>query len=228
MAGRRLPVAIGVIAAGALDIDCVRSILTVITGRTVRGTIMHRSGPYLDDARNEVCRRFLAEGDFAGFSHLLMVDSDIEFSPADVEALYDARRPVLSGVYHNVWGSMLLPVVHDWVELEDGRKALAPIMGWPDGWPAWPAPAPDGLDPIAKVTSVGAGFLMVERRVLVELGEIHGEPCPYFAEEIRADAHLGEDITFCLRAAEAGYPPEVHRGVQVGHHKAMRLGGKVD
>jgi GT2 family glycosyltransferase len=35
---------------------------------------------------------------------------------------------------------------------------------------------------------------------------------------------MGEDLTFCLRAAAAGYPIHVHTGVQVGHMKSTTLG----
>jgi hypothetical protein len=35
---------------------------------------------------------------------------------------------------------------------------------------------------------------------------------------------MGEDMTFCLRAAAAGIPVHVHTGVQVGHMKPQMLG----
>jgi hypothetical protein len=107
-----------------------------------------------------------------------------------------------------------------------GRKGLTPIVSWPDGWPMWPREGPDSLDPLTKVTAVGGGFLMIHRSVLTSLREIHGEPLPYFDEPILDGIHLGEDIGFCIRCADAGFDVWVHRGVQVGHYKHMRLGGR--
>lgn len=226
MARRQLPVAIGVISSGAVDLDTVASIVTVLHEHTVRWVTLFRSGPYLDDARNAVVRTFMTDRQFRSCTHLLMVDSDIEFTPTDIEKLYDAQKPVVSGTYHHVHGSLMLPVVYDWAEDDEGHKGLAPVLSWPDGWPMWPRTSPD-LDPVTEVTAAGAGFLMVERSVYRALGELHPEPLPFFAEEVRHDAHLGEDLCFCLRAQDAGFPTWVHRGVQVGHRKTMRLGGLV-
>jgi hypothetical protein len=35
---------------------------------------------------------------------------------------------------------------------------------------------------------------------------------------------MGEDLTFCMRAAAAGLPIHVHTGIQVGHVKTTVLG----
>lgn len=238
--GRRLPVAIGVISSGQVDLDTVASMLVAVQEKAVRWVTLHRRGPYLDDARNAICRTFMDDPQFRECSALLMVDSDVIFTPADVAKLFDAGEDVVSGIYHSVHGSLLLPVVHEWTEIDEemvedgglapemvGRKTLAPIISWSDGWPMWPSAGPEHLDPLIKVSAVGAGFLMIRRTVLEELRQIHGEPLPYFDEPVLDGIHVGEDIAFCLRCADAGFDVWAHRGVQVGHYKPIRLGGSV-
>lgn len=215
----------GIISAGTLGLDTVASIISMTVSRAVEQVVLFRAGPYLDDARNAVCRTFLTDPQFQHCRHLLMIDSDIAFTPADIKTLVQAKKPIISGVYHNQWGSFLCPCVFDWCEDEDGKKGLVPIISWSDGWPMWPGSSEE-LDPVVEVTGVGAGFLLIERGVLEGLAAIHGEPLPYFAEEVRDGAHYGEDLTFCMRAQEAGFGVFVHRGVQVAHHKPIRLGGQ--
>jgi hypothetical protein len=112
------------------------------------------------------------------------------------------------------------------MEDDEGHKGLTPILSWPDGFPQWPRTS-DEIDPLIPAVGVGGGFLMLARDALAEFAPVYGEPLPYFAEEVRLGAHLGEDLCFCLRAADLGLQTWVHRGVQVGHRKAMRLGGAV-
>ena len=64
---------------------------------------------------------------------------------------------------------------------------------------------------VIPVLAVGTGFLLIRRPVLEALG------APIFrCGQLVLDA-LTEDTDFCLRAAEAGFPPYLDCGLRVGH-----------
>lgn len=201
---------------GNVKLRCTESIAWAIAERVVDAAFFYEAGHYLDDGRNACVRRFLKR--FPDLDRLLMVDSDIEFTPADVELLAVDNLPIVSGVYHSAFDGELRPVAYAW---DEEQEQLVPARAWPDG----PLQESFHEHPLVEMGASGAGFLMVKREVFQALGEIHGEPCPYFAEEIRGGRHYGEDMCFCLRAAEAGYKTVLDRRVQVAHHKGVRLGG---
>jgi hypothetical protein len=201
--------AIGVICAGNVKMECVQSLIGALGNHIVDTVYLHQSGPYLDDGRNFLVRVFNSP-ELEHCDRLLMVDSDIEFSPEDVTKLAEDDLPVVSGVYYNPVGQGVLPVVYQWGDL-DGRHRLLNVTEWGD----------EG--PISEVDGVGAGFLMIGRDVFHKLEFVYGEPQPWFAEDIVDGIHYGEDLTFCLRAKEAGFSIHVDRDVQVAHHKSARL-----
>src|ERR1700722_14006110 len=224
--------AIGVITSGNISLATTRSLLDVYGSQVARAVHLHQSGPYLDDARNELVRWFHRTAGPLGCDRLLMVCSDIEFTLDDVLTLVDANLPIVSGVYYSHLGphGEPSPVVYQWEDSPDSPSGrhLAPISSWGDEWPIDPSePMPDDLNPFTVVAGVGAGFFMVRCDVLDRLEVLHGDPCPWFYEEIRDSGHLGEDLAFCLRAEDAGFHTLVDRRVQVAHHKGIRLGGQV-
>jgi hypothetical protein len=64
----------------------------------------------------------------------------------------------------------------------------------------------------------------VHRSVVVEIGRREfNKVYPWFQETELAGERCGEDITFCIRAAAAGFPVYVNTAVPVGHQKAHVL-----
>lgn len=206
-------VAIGVMTAGDIRMECAESLVAAMATKVAKIIFFVGSGPYLDDGRNKVARLF-TDPVFAeqGCDRLLMVDSDIEFKPDDVSRLAELDLPVVSGVYHNSYHELgVKPVVYDWMVNELGMKTLAVIDKWPN------------RKRLQSVTAIGAGFLMIRRDVLDVLYGIHGEPQPFFAEDIRDGIHFGEDLTFCLRCHEAGIDVIADTKTQLAHHKSARI-----
>lgn len=216
-------VCLGVVTSGNLKLETVESLLAVSVAkpRAAEWVLLHRAGPYLDDARNELIRKFFLEA-FEHCDRMLMVDSDIEFLPEDVERLADDDLPIVSGVYRSDYSGNVVPVVYEWFEQENGTRTMGPRLEWPDG----PLDADYSDSPLVEVTGVGAGFLMIRRDVLATMKETYGDPCPWFAEDVFGGVHFGEDLTFCIRAAELGIPIMVDRRVEVAHHKEVRIGGR--
>lgn len=214
-------VCLAIMSSGTVTVETAQAVTQAQTEKVVDWIFYKRHGPYLDDGRNDLVHDFSAPI-FKDCDRLLMVDSDIEFTPDDIRQLVEDDLPIVAGVYHSSYEGVILPVVYSWVAIPGkSARTLGPITRWPD------CDLDEDYDePIIIAPGVGAGFLMIKREVFDVLGEIHGPPCPWFAEEIRDGIHMGEDLCFCLRAADAGFPTHVDRRVQVAHHKQARLGGR--
>lgn len=233
---------------GSLLTEFVRGALDSLTHNSISYIALGESGPYLDRGRNRIvahCRTLRDQGDVE-WDWLLFVDSDIEFTAADVDTLmaptlhpnYVAPAfPVLSGVYHNPFDDgetpedPVGPVVYEWVERrfpempeEDpavyafqrlSRSALATLPPVNYFW------NPDG--DVCEVAAVGCGFLAIHHTILAALADRHPLPLPYFDEPVINTVHLGEDLAFCYRVRDLGYPVLVNRACRVLHHKTMKL-----
>lgn len=223
----QLPVAIAVMTAGDVRMETAESIYACIVTKTIAQTYFVQSGPYLDNGRNNVVRVFNDPMVRDRCTHLLMVDSDVSFTPDDVRALYEAAqdRAVVAGIYYSIYEGLPKPVVYDWTTNAVGLKTMEVIDAWDDGWPFWPHQGnKEGLEPVVRVEAAGAGFLMIRHEVLDVLEAVHGDPQPWFAEPVIDGIHYGEDLAFCLRAKDAGFGVWAHRGVEVVHHKMTRFG----
>lgn len=74
---------------------------------------------------------------------------------------------------------------------------------------------------------VGTGLMLVRRRVLTRLAELHPDLCVkgpdgvlaplLFEPMIRDGARTGEDVAFCQRARDAGFKVEVMVDAEVNH-----------
>lgn len=200
---------------------CMNSLL-LWDARTTRRVTDHgdlitlASGPRIASSRNAVVDAFLA----LDAEWLWLVDDDMVF-PADVLDRYmehaDAVKvPILGGLAFAVGhGGRLTPTLY--------RKTEDDIE------PVWNYP-PDAL---CKVDATGAACLLVHRTVLTAmLVKYHQDAYPFFKEvsEPRADGsykELGEDVVFCLRARQLGFPVHVHTGILVEHGKP-KLWGQSD
>lgn len=174
-----------------------------------------RSGPNISNPRNDLISAFLQNEDKA----LLMLDTDIEFEPEHVEELLSHldEYPLLGGVYRNVFTPGEEPIIVASVRTGPGTFAHGDAITQEHG--------------IIPVAGLGMGFTLIRRDVCEALGP--GAPLWPFAElavpgsalgaetpEEKAVTHmLSEDITFCFRAAAAGFQPYLDLDCRVKHHK---------
>lgn len=202
---------------GIVRAEFAASVLeTILAGPVKVDTVLSlASGPNISTARNKICHEFLT-------AHrapwLLMCDTDMVFAPDAlgrlIMAATAAKAPIAGALcYSQDDGADALPVMYELVGQED-RVAFARLSSWAE-------------DSLVQVSATGAAFLLIHRGALEKIAAGSGDiAAPWFRESaVGAPLSLmGEDMTFCLRAAAAGLPVHVHTGVQAGHMKPVMLG----
>lgn len=186
--------------------------------RVVRGgsmAVKHGTGGIVD-ARNQVAERFL-DGDH---NWLFWIDTDMGFAPDTVDRLYQSadplERPVVGGLCFaqrevdpdglNGWTTRPMPTMYDWVQRPDGLAGFAPRHNYQ-------------IDTLEQVAATGSACLLIHRDVLAK---IHANAGPTWYDPIRNPTdgrHLGEDLSFCVRIADAGFNVWVDTSVKTSHFK---------
>lgn len=185
------------------------------------------SGPFLSRARNTIVEHFLK----GGSDYLLMTDTDAVFEPADVKALLDADVPIAGAlVYTMVTGVQPFAAVMLRNETT-GDYEVAPPDFLPE-IPSPPAPPEDLEDEAAlkayqdqlmvhevqsglllqpkKVGAIGCTLTLYRRDVVEAVRQVYKLPFEYLGD-------VGEDITFCDRAAEMGFETWLVPQARIGH-----------
>lgn len=230
---------------GSISSNTMVGIIQSLQSDAAHGLVVAESGPYLDSGRNKAIANALTLPDW---DFLLFIDSDIEFTPAHINTLLDPYvtgldprvHPVMGGIYHNPFGDdgvpgedpsqdRVGPVVYEWVERDDllGEKAGIPTPTFRrlsrKALAALPQ-IPLQLDSdVCQVACVGTGFLAIHRDFLTHMEATYAQPLPWFEEPVRDGVHYGEDMGFCLRLMDMGYPVLVNRACTPLHHKTMKL-----
>ena len=176
-----------------------------------------QSGPLLARARNLLVQSFLETDD----EYLLFTDTDMVFKFEDVELLVAADAPIAGALYYSVaagvdsgpWCTALVASSEDpdtYVPLE------LPEPSAPENFQGT-RPVDEPLEPM-EVAAVGMGLTLIRREVIEALAPVK-RLWPF--AETNEDRGYGEDVTFCLRAAEAGFKSVVVPQARVGHIKEI-------
>lgn len=146
-------------------------------------------------------------GDSVTYNKIFWIDSDIEWTPEQFFRIYDSEFEVTSGAYLLADG--ISTTVHEWgtpggIAKERILKMKSPI----------------------KVQSIGFGFVAMKSGVFEKMSR------PWFAHmiqgiqnsrgELLPDA-LGEDISWCIRAYQAGIDIMFDPKVLVNHMKTQKI-----
>jgi GT2 family glycosyltransferase len=169
------------------------------------------SGPRIASARNKMVEYFLDHP--AKPQWLWMLDSDMEF-PADtldrmLKYADQYRFPILGGLCFGGRRNVVFPTLYRMVA--NGDSPLETINDFP-------------LDTLVKVDATGTACLLIHRRVLEKMKAQFPAPQHWFSESTYKGIEFGEDVTFCLRAAQLDIPIHVHTGITVGHVKPRVIG----
>lgn len=166
--------------------------------RTLRGSSQ------IDLARSCMATWALAEG----FKETLWIDSDIDFTVADVEKLRAHNLPFVAGLY-----------------LKKGPKEFA--AKFRAGTTQLKIASEGGL---VEMEYVGMGFTLIRAEVyeavgvdlpICEGGYEQKPVVPFFiptiAQQGDANTYLSEDYSFCLRARNAGFKVMADTSIKIGH-----------
>lgn len=159
------------------------------------------------DSRNEIKNTKPFKGNVT-YDKILWIDSDITWSPEDVLKLYESDKDVISGAYLLASG-----------EATAYKKLLGPGYTFEDILK---------MKDLVQVDGTGFGFLCVKQGVFESLSR------PWFQsswitmedEETKEEFSfpiMGEDLSWCKRAREAGFEIWLDPSVKVIHHKTVKL-----
>lgn len=183
----------------------------------VTARVSLQSSPRIAQARNDMVAAFLESNQ----DWLLMIDADMAWKYEDFDRLCKAadpeRRPIIGGLCFGggragVGGKLnIFPTLYNISDTENGQIISDPVMEYP-------------RNKVMRVGATGAAFLMVHKKVFVDIGKVfYGHPFPWFMESVIRNKPIGEDITFCIRATSLEFPVFVHTGVKIGHEKRFYL-----
>lgn len=172
--------------------ECVISIVRAMAESPLAPNLhwVFNSSLYIDYNRNQLVDIAVQNGS----SHLLFVDSDIQFPPTGIEDLLASNKDIIGGYYNTRRGNC--PVR---IKDADGRLV---------------SPSPLPTEPF-KCHVLPTGFMLIDMEVFDKLHK------PYFAVLTHANGTIGEDVYFCKQATDAGLElwcdPRIHLG-HVGKH----------
>lgn len=155
---------------------------------------------------------------------LLWVDTDMGFAPDTLDRLLaaadPATRPIVGAlcfaqrqVAHDGLGgyrTQPMPTLFDWRSGDDGEPRFASVPMYP-------------VNALMSVGATGSACILIHRSALERIAEAMG-PTWYDRTPGTDGKLLGEDISFCVRAAVCEIPVFVHTGVRTTHFKTRWLG----
>ena len=207
---------------GAVTVGYLRSLLATVSELSrlgIRTSLLATGGDSLvQRARNTLAAEFLAT---EGATHLLWIDADIDWRAEDVVRLLCHDVDVVGGLYPK----KTLPLEFVFHPADDGG-GLVPTH-----------PKTGALE----CASIGTGFLLVKRRVFVDLAEsgtvekiTRGQPVAPAVEPWLYNFHpvtvidgvlLSEDYGFCERWRALGGKVWADPSIVLGHTGPSRFSG---
>ena len=187
--------------------------------RRIVNVMQEWSSANVSDARNVVTARFLdartPDGQTVG-DWLLWIDSDMQWEPQALDFLLESadpvERPIVGGLCFGMTRDRLVPTIYQFVKIEETNElATCRVEDYP-------------RDSLVRCAATGAAFVLIHRGVLERMREQKFNAAfPWFQEVQLGDRPVGEDIAFCLRAAQLGIPIHVDTRAKIGHHKSALL-----
>ena len=159
----------------------------------------HNEGSNYADARNQ----FVAKALEKGFTHLCMIDSDMdrslkqEHSYKMLASLLDADRDIIGPLFMR--RSFPFDLLARRYDSSTGLRR--------------PITADEAISGkiIDDIQELGTGMMLINCRVLKDMDS------PWFAFEIFKGEPLPEDVNFCRKARQKGFKISVHTGWHLDH-----------
>jgi hypothetical protein len=195
-------------------------------------------------ARNYLVDEFIR----SAHTHMMFIDSDIDFNPMDVIYLLAMDKPIAGGPYPKkclAWENIYDAVKYGLVP-NDERGKLADFAG-DFVFNTVPGTTQIKLDEPVEVLEIGTGFMMVERSVFTKFAEAYPQYWytpdhnrsaafdgsrkiyQYFQAEIEPvhGRYLSEDYWFCQKSREAGLGVWFAPWMIIKHHGTYIYSGSI-
>ena len=166
--------------------------------------VSFRAGAPFDVARNAACTDALQNG----FQWLMFLDDDVVAPPDTFARLSQSNHDIVSGLYYRRQ-EPICPVA---MTMDADGKST-----WVTQW--------NPPNSIVEVDLVGAGCLLIHRRVLERVQS------PWFTWEIGRDdvpktrSAMSEDFAFCMKAKQAGFKVHLDTSIRCEHVGLGQSGG---
>lgn len=186
--------------------------------RRIVNIMQEWSSANVSAARNTVTARFLdtrtADGSTVG-DWLLWVDADMQWEPSALDLLMESAhptdRPIVGGLCFGMSSGELVPTIYQWARTDDGELVTYRVANYE-------------RNALIRCAATGAAFILIHRSVLEAMRAANFNPAfPFFQEVQMGSRPVGEDITFCIRAGQLGFPVHVDTRAKIGHHKSQLL-----
>jgi hypothetical protein len=189
------------------------------------GRLAFRAGSNLATPRNRLVEQFLLHGKA---EWLWIVDSDMTFAPDTLERLLEYadpdKAPIVGGLCFGFdEQGEVQPTLFGLLEHPDhpGDLDHLQVIRYQEWTP----------DAMYQVAGTGAACLLVHKSALERIRDFErpsgqrgfDDAYPWFQETKHDGKPVGEDVTFCWRAIQAGMPIYVNTAVQCGHVKERVL-----
>lgn len=176
------------------------------------------------DGRNRVAASFL---DGTDAEWLWFVDTDMGFADDTVDKLVESAHPVEAPVVGGLCFQLkatgsasfhgrryrIQPTLFDLLEAEGpdgGEVGFMPLMDYP-------------RDAVVQVAATGSACILIHRWVLdgmrAKFGDTWYDPVTHPTGNLGKPRTFSEDLSFCVRAAECGFPVYVNTAVKTTHDK---------
>lgn len=150
---------------------------------------LHQSA-YVHDARNKSAQMALDQG----FTHLMFIDSDMQFPPNSIEQLLDLDKDIVGGLYFR-----RQPPHMPTLNIEKENKLVAPFL------------EDYNLTKPFPIFSVATGFMLIKVGVLKKI------PPQWFGFGKYHGVEMGEDVYFCWKAHQHGFEVWCDPTISLGH-----------
>ncbi len=186
--------------------------------RRIVNILQEWSSANVSDPRNRLTAKFLdartPDGATVG-DWLLWIDADMQWEPEALEYLlataHPTERPIVGGLCFGMTLDRLVPTIYQFGRTEDEELTTYRVGAYE-------------RDAVVQCAATGAAFILIHRTVLEAMRAANfNEAFPFFQEVQLGHRPVGEDITFCIRAGQLGYPIHVDTRAKIGHHKSALL-----
>lgn len=143
---------------------------------------------YVHDSRNKIVAKAIE----LGVSHLMFIDSDMQFPADGINRLLAQDKDIIGAVYYRRQTPH-----HPTLNVKVGDDLKIP-RNFPKDKPF-------------KVWGIGTGFLLIKTKVLKEIKS------PWFFFGNYKNKMLGEDYYFCMKAHNQGFDVWADPTIPVGH-----------